>query len=101
MLIDYTSSERPLPHDPVKAIVGPRPIGWISSLNQDGTTNVSPYSFFQLVSVSPGIVMFASDGMKNTLSNLLRLGEFVCNFATEQHLTQVNASSGTYKDGRD
>lgn len=82
-----------LPHDPLKAIVAPRPIGWISTLAEDGTANLAPYSFFNLVSENPAIVMFSSAGMKDTVRNARATGEFVCNIATLGLIEAVNLSS--------
>ena len=83
-----------LPHNPLKAIVAPRPIGWISSLSPAGVANLAPYSFFNLVSESPDIVMFSSSGVKDTVRNILDTGEFVCNLATRELLAQVNEVPG-------
>ncbi|MCB4771747.1 flavin reductase family protein [Ancylobacter sp. Lp-2] len=82
-----------LPHNPLKAIVAPRPIGWISSLSPAGVANLAPYSFFNLVSESPDIVMFSSTGVKDTVRNILDTGEFVCNLASRELLAQVNLTS--------
>ncbi len=82
-----------LPHDPLKAIVAPRPIGWISTLAEDGTANLAPYSFFNLVSENPAIVMFSSAGLKDTVRNARATGEFVCNLATLALVQQVNLTS--------
>ena len=82
-----------LPHNPLKAIVTPRPIGWISSLTVDGTANLAPYSFFNLVSENPDIVAFSSDGHKHSVTNIAATGEFVCNLATLPLLEQVNLTS--------
>jgi flavin reductase (DIM6/NTAB) family NADH-FMN oxidoreductase RutF len=71
-----------LPHDPFNAIVGPRPIGWISSVSRDGTPNLAPYSFFNAFNYVPPIVGFASVGEKDTLRNVRESGEFVWNLAT-------------------
>lgn len=57
-----------LPHDPSKAIVAPRPIGWISTLNGAGEINLAPYSFFNAVSTRPFIVWFSSEGEKDSAS---------------------------------
>ena len=57
-----------LPHDPFKAIVAPRPIGWISSISAKGEINLAPYSFFNAVSADPPLVMFASEGRKTSSS---------------------------------
>lgn len=82
-----------LPHNPLKAIVAPRPIGWISTLTEDGVANLAPYSFFNLVSESPDIVMFSSAGLKDTVRNLMASGEFVCNLATLELIEAVNLTS--------
>lgn len=82
-----------LPHDPLKAIVAPRPIGWISTLSEQGVANLAPYSFFNMISEQPGLVMFSSAGMKHSAINALATGEFVCNLATLELIEQVNLSS--------
>lgn len=82
-----------LPHDPLKAIVAPRPIGWISTLSPDGVANLAPYSFFNLVSEKPDIVAFSSDGPKHSVTNIRATGEFVCNLATLALIEEVNLSS--------
>ena len=70
-----------LPHDPFNAIVGPRPIGWISTQNAAGALNLAPYSFFTAFNYVPPIVGFASIGAKDTLRNIEATGEFVWNLA--------------------
>ena len=91
--------EAGLPHDPLKAIVAPRPIGWISTLDRDGRANLAPYSFFNMVQTSPAMVMFASDGMKHTAANAIATGEFVFNLATRPLFEAMNASSAALADG--
>jgi flavin reductase (DIM6/NTAB) family NADH-FMN oxidoreductase RutF len=81
-----------LPHDPFNAIVGPRPIGWISSLSKAGTPNLAPYSFFNAFNYVPPIVGFASIGAKDTLHNVQETGEFVWNLATRPLAEAMNAS---------
>lgn len=82
-----------LPHDPYNAIVGPRPIGWITSMNARGEINLAPYSFFNSVSTDPPMVMFASDGRKDTIDFVEETGEFVCNLATWDLRTHVKDTS--------
>lgn len=82
-----------LPHDPFKAIVAPRPIGWISTRSATGVANLAPYSFFNAVSSRPPLVMFSSDGEKNSLRNIRQSGEFACNFVTYDLFGAMNASS--------
>lgn len=81
-----------LPHDPFNAIVGPRPIGWISSLSADGVPNLAPYSFFNAFNYVPPIVGFASIGEKDTLRNVRETGEFVWNLATRPLAEAMNLS---------
>ena len=81
-----------LPHDPFNAIVGPRPIGWISSLSGAGIRNLAPYSFFNAFNYVPPIVGFASIGAKDTLRNVQEKGEFVWNLATRPLAEAMNAS---------
>ena len=82
-----------LPHDPFNAIVGPRPIGWISSLGADGVANLAPYSFFNGFNYHPPIVGFASVGSKDSLRNIEASGEFAWNLATRPLAEAMNASS--------
>jgi len=81
-----------LPHDPFNAIVGPRPIGWISSRSANGGVNLAPYSFFNGFNYTPPIVGFASIGYKDTVRNIRETREFVWNLATRPLAEQMNAS---------
>lgn len=82
-----------LKHDPFKAIVAPRPIGWIGTKGRDGSINLSPYSFFNIVSDSPKIVMFSSSGRKDSLRNAEESGVFTASLASRNLAEKVNASS--------
>ena len=81
-----------LPHDPFNAMVGPRPIGWISSNDASGRLNLAPYSFFNAFNYVPPIVGFASIGAKDTLRNIEATGEFGWNLATRALAEPMNAS---------
>jgi flavin reductase (DIM6/NTAB) family NADH-FMN oxidoreductase RutF len=81
-----------LPHDPFNAIVGPRPIGWISSRGSDGVLNLAPYSFFNAFNYVPPIIGFSSQGRKDTLRNIEATGEFVWNLATRPLAEAMNVS---------
>ncbi|MFA7893935.1 flavin reductase family protein [Pseudomonas putida] len=81
-----------LPHDPFNAIVGPRPIGWISSQDQQGRLNLAPYSFFNAFNYIPPIIGFCSVGRKDSLNNIEQTGEFVWNLATRPLAEQMNLS---------
>ena len=82
-----------LPHDPFKAIVAPRPIGWISTRGADGNVNLAPYSFFNAVVGRPPIVMFSSEGWKDSVANASETGVFACNFVSASHFEQMNQTS--------
>ena len=70
MFYTTDTNQHGLPHDPFKAIVAPRPIGWIGSKGRDGSLNLSPYSFFNAISDRPKLVMFSSSGRKDSLRNV-------------------------------
>lgn len=90
-----------LSKNPFNSLIIPRPIGWISSVSEDGINNLAPYSFFNAVCYSPPTVMFSSgvgagsDRMKDSLRNILTTKEFVCNLATWDTREQMNQSSAT------
>jgi flavin reductase (DIM6/NTAB) family NADH-FMN oxidoreductase RutF len=84
-----------LPHDPLNAIVAPRPIGWISTVSATGKRNLAPYSFFNLFGYRPPLIGFASTGWKDSVANVEATGEFVWNLATRPLVEAVSASSAT------
>ena len=79
-----------LPHDPFNAIVGPRPIGWISSRSRQGLLNLAPYSFFNAFNYIPPIVGFSSIGYKDTLRNVEQTGEFAWSLSTRALAQAMN-----------
>ena len=81
-----------LPHDPFNAIVGPRPIGWISSRSSAGVDNLAPYSFFNAFNYVPPIIGFSSIGAKDSLRNIQETGEFVWNLVTRPLAEAMNQS---------
>lgn len=81
-----------LPHDPFNAIVGPRPIGWISSQSSDGLLNLAPYSFFNAFNYTPPLIGFSSIGYKDTVRNIEETGEFVWNLVTRDLAEAMNLS---------
>ncbi|MFA6267827.1 MAG: flavin reductase family protein [Pseudolabrys sp.] len=88
-----------LPHDPFKAIVAPRPIGWITSMNAKGEINLAPYSFFNGVFSRPNMVMFSSEGHKDSVAFIEETGEFVCNLATWDLREPMNETSAPLPRG--
>lgn len=83
-----------LPRDPYKAIVTPRPIGWISTLSPGGVANLAPYSFFNAIEDTPPMVMFASGGMKDSATNALASGEFCVNMVPRRLADAMNITAG-------
>ena len=92
-----------LSHNPLKAIVSPRPIGWISSQGSDGSVNLAPYSYFNAISEQPPMVMFSSapggDTSKDSLRNVLETTEFVVNVVSAALGDAMNVSSGSFPYG--
>ncbi|MBA8838724.1 flavin reductase family protein [Ochrobactrum sp. RH2CCR150] len=83
----------PLPHNPFKAIVAPRPIGWIGTCSKDGAVNLAPYSFFNAICDTPPMVMFSSSGIKDSVTFIEETGEFTTNLVSDHLKTHMNASS--------
>jgi flavin reductase (DIM6/NTAB) family NADH-FMN oxidoreductase RutF len=85
----------------------PRPIAVVSTLNEDGTNNVAPFSFFTGVSAKPMIIAFcplirSSTGeMKDTPKNIFREKEFVVNFVSQDIVNKVNMTSAELPYGED
>lgn len=94
-----TDQPHGLKHNPFNALVIPRPIGWISTVDTDGNVNLAPYSFFNGVAYTPPQVMFSSTGphdaggLKDTVANIEATGEFVVNLVTVALAEPMNATS--------
>lgn len=100
MFYDTRDGSRTLPHDPFKAIVAPRPIGWISSISAKGEVNLAPYSYFNGVHSKPNLVMFASENFKDSVANVQETGEFVCSLATWDLRDEMNTTSAPMPRGQ-
>jgi flavin reductase (DIM6/NTAB) family NADH-FMN oxidoreductase RutF len=96
----YTAEQgyAPLPFDPFKAIIAPRPIGWISTVDTRGRPNLAPYSFFNAISSRPNMIGFSSGGLKHSARNARDTGEFVFNLSTLDLLKQMNRTSDAVDD---
>ncbi|MBB4187895.1 flavin reductase (DIM6/NTAB) family NADH-FMN oxidoreductase RutF [Sinorhizobium terangae] len=93
MFYDTAANRHGLPHDPFKAIVSPRPIGWIGTRAVDGSQNLAPYSFFNAISDRPKLVMFSSSTYKDSVRNIEETGEFTASFASRNLSAAVNLTS--------
>lgn len=83
------------------ALVLPRPIGWISTISDDGVGNLAPHSFFNIVSAEPPMVMFATVGRKDTVVNVEATGEFTVSIASEPMAEVINASAARFSPNID
>jgi flavin reductase (DIM6/NTAB) family NADH-FMN oxidoreductase RutF len=101
MFYETAGNRHGLRHDPFKALVVPRPIGWISTVSRSGVCNLAPYSFFNAVSEKPYYVVFGSGGRKDSLRNIEETGEFVCSLATYELRHHMNMSSAPVARGID
>jgi flavin reductase (DIM6/NTAB) family NADH-FMN oxidoreductase RutF len=99
MFYETAKNDHGLPFNPFKAIVAPRPIGWITSMSSRGEINLAPYSFFNAISDRPPIVLFSSEGLKDSAAFVEETKEFVCNLATFDLRNVMNNTSGDYPRG--
>ena len=99
MFYDADKADHGLPYNPFKALVAPRPIGWISTLDTDGVANLAPYSFYNAVASDPPYVMFCIGGLnderpvKDSMANAEATGEFVVNLVAEAQAKAMNQSA--------
>lgn len=93
----YTTDENNhgLPRDPFKALVVPRPIGWVSSISAEGQVNLAPYSYFNAVGDNPYYLVFGAAGSKDSQANIESTREFVCSLATWDLREAMNMSSAS------
>ena len=99
MFYDTRKNDHGLPHNPFKAIVAPRPIGWITSMSSKGEINLAPYSFFNGITDKPPIVMFSSEGPKDSVAFVEETKEFVCSLSTYDLRMEMNATSAPLMRG--
>ncbi len=99
MFYDAAANDHGLPFNPLKALIGPRPIGWITALSAKGEINLSPYSFFNAMGENPFIVAFSSNGYKDAVAFVDETKEFVCNLATWDLREAMNLTSAPLPRG--
>ncbi len=93
MFYETADNRHGLAHDPFKAIVTPRPIGWIGTRSAAGVRNLAPYSFFNAISDRPKLVMFSSMGHKHSVANIEETGVFTTSLVGAELTQQMNISS--------
>jgi flavin reductase (DIM6/NTAB) family NADH-FMN oxidoreductase RutF len=105
VLLDTASAPVPDVYRVLTALVTPRPIAWVTTLDAEGRVNLAPFSFFNAFSANPPVVVFSPtlrrDGTKkDTLRNLEARGEFVLNAAVESLAQAINATSAELPPGQ-
>ena len=93
MFYETEKNNHGLRFNPFKALVVPRPIGWISTRNAAGELNLAPYSFFNGISDQPPMVAFSVGGRKDTLRNIEETRDCTCSLATMALCDSMNMSS--------
>ena len=101
MHYDAIVNDHGLKHDPFKALIAPRPIGWIASVSRSGICNLAPYSFFNAVSDRPHYVMFSSKNLKDSVRNIQETGEFTCSMSTWDTRDAMSITSAPVPPGVD
>jgi flavin reductase (DIM6/NTAB) family NADH-FMN oxidoreductase RutF len=95
----------PLRFNPINALVGPRPIGWITTLDLAGVPNLAPFSYFNAFSADPPIVGFAPNSRdaagspKDTLANLRKIPEFSASIVSRDLAVAMNVTSSSLPPG--
>lgn len=84
------------PYFLLTSLVVPRPIAWVSTLAADGTANVAPHSYFNVISSAPPIVHFTSSGEKDSLRNVRATGEFVVNMVSLDLVEEMNTTAADF-----
>ena len=98
MEFKFTEIDPKIRYKLLSATVTPRPIAWVSTLDEAGRTNAAPFSFFNAFGEDPAIVGFSilhrSPGdPKDTGRNIARSGQFVVNLVSDDNLEQMNVSA--------
>ena len=101
MFYETSTNNHGLPRDPFKALIVPRPIGWISTVSRNGVCNIAPYSFFNALSEKPHYVVFGSSTYKDSVRNIEETGEFVCSLSTNALRDEMNVTSAAVPYGVD
>ena len=103
--IDPTSISQQELHGYLLSAVAPRPICFASTIDKDGNVNLSPFSYFNLFSVNPPIMIFSpsrrgrDNTTKHTLENVLEVKETVINIVNYDMVEQMSLSSTEYDEG--
>lgn len=103
MFYETEKNNHGLKYNPFKSCIVPRPIAWITTINDDASHNCAPYSFFNGIAADPPMVMYATNGKqpmgnhKDSISNIRRNGEFVVNIVTFDAKDKMNETTAPLK----
>jgi flavin reductase (DIM6/NTAB) family NADH-FMN oxidoreductase RutF len=105
MIIDVSTADVMTVYRALVGIVSPRPIAWVTTVDNDGRVNLAPFSFFNAFGANPPVVVFSPvlrrDGSKkDTLQNLNAVNEFVLNAAVEDLAEKMNATATELPPGQ-
>ena len=103
MKVDPANLDVKESHKILTSIIIPRPIAWVTTLNEDGSVNAAPFSFFMGVSTKPprlAISVSAKGGeIKDTSRHIIKNSEFVVNMVTNANVEAMNSTAGLYDYG--
>jgi flavin reductase (DIM6/NTAB) family NADH-FMN oxidoreductase RutF len=105
MIIDVRSADVVAVYRALIGVVTPRPIAWVTTVDEEGRVNLAPFSFFNAFGANPPVVVFSpvlrrDRSKKDTLQNLSSVNEFVLNAAVEELAEKVNATAGELPPGQ-
>jgi flavin reductase (DIM6/NTAB) family NADH-FMN oxidoreductase RutF len=108
-MITYDPKDLPIPklHQYLLGAIGPRPIAFASTIDEDGNHNLSPFSFFNVFSAAPPIMIFSparagrTNTTKDTYNNVKKIPEVVINVVNYDIVQQASLSSSPYAPGVD
>lgn len=100
IVFDLEAADSVDSHKLLSGLVVPRPIGWIGTSRADGSFNLAPFSFFNVVSTNPPIVLFSagthSDRPKDSAALARESGEFTVNIVSEDVVEAMSVTSGSF-----
>ncbi|TMP12536.1 flavin reductase family protein [Pseudoalteromonas sp. S3178] len=101
MFLDLTKNKDLNVYSYLVGGISPRPIAWVSTLNEDGVANVAPYSFFTVASCNPPVLSVTQvnprdKAIKDTLANVLATKECVVNIVSHSQVEKMNQSCANY-----
>lgn len=100
VVFDFTDTESTDNYKLLSGLVVPRPIGWIGTRRPDGSNNLAPFSFFNVVSSNPPVVLFSAgshrDRPKDSSTFAVMSGEFTVNIVSEDVATAMSVTSGSF-----